>query len=104
MAETPSGKNVVFFLVDATDKVRLAANKSDYFRRKPIYPLSFFGNTPFKETVELFQVTLHLRFTKVPLKACLQAKNNLRFKNVLFSIVVSFRRDLRISASEIFRI
>ena len=34
-------------------QVNLVAIKSAYFRRKPIYPLSFFANTPFKGTIDV---------------------------------------------------
>ena len=50
-------------------EVRLVVIKSAYFRRKPIYPLSFFASTPFKSRYVLTILAEELSLkTKLSLK------------------------------------
>ena len=40
-----------FLLIDATDRSKISSDQKRLFFAVSLYPLSFFANTPFKETV-----------------------------------------------------
>ena len=62
-----------FLLTDATDRSKISSDQKHFFIALSLYPLSFFANTPFKDSVMLNNVPI---FRKE-----FSSRNKLKFAN-----------------------
>ena len=61
-----------FLLIDATDRSKSSSDQKRFFIALSLYPLSFFANTPFKDSFETYETFLRRIFTEFERKVDVQ--------------------------------